>query len=130
MKLILALILTLSSIMTLAQQKTKVPSYFGFQFSPIFPTRFIGEPELILNTTVADSFDFSSTITQKIGYSFGGTVRAGLTKLISLETGINFVHRNFDIDMIVPDSNVVTIRSMLVQYDHGLSSSSSPTNPA
>jgi hypothetical protein len=82
-------------------KKEKFPSYFGLQVRPIFPTQFIGS-----STTELTKGEFSTTITQKMGYSFGGTIRAGLTKLISLETGINFTQRNFDISMAVTDSGV------------------------
>lgn len=86
---------------TTPPKKEKFPSYFGLQVRPILPTRFIGEPEKTLINK-----EFSTTITQKVGYSFGGTVRAGLTKLLAFESGINFTQRNFDISMSVADSNV------------------------
>lgn len=95
------------------KKKEKFPSYFGLQFRPVFPTKFIGTPI----TTISDQ-EFSTTITQKVGYSFGGTVRAGFTKLLALETGINFTQRNYDLDMSVADSNVYATNSMsFIQYD-------------
>lgn len=95
------------------QKREKFPSYFGLQVKPVFPTQFIGSP----TTTMTDG-EFSSTINQKIGYSFGGTVRAGFTKLLALETGINFTQRNFGIDMSIADSNVFATNSIsFVQYD-------------
>lgn len=117
MKLILVLLFSLIALLPMAQTKTKIPSYFGFRVSPVFPTKFIGEPLLtVLNTE--DNFDFSTTIMQKIGFSFGGTVRAGLTKLISLETGINYTQRNFDLEMSVPDSNLFAPSDLsFVTYD-------------
>lgn len=87
--------------------KTKVPSYFGLQVKPILPTRFIGNPVL-----EQEQEGFSTTFSQKVGYSFGGVVRVGLTKLLALETGINYVERNFNIDFAVPDSNVVGSNDM------------------
>ena len=94
-------------------KKEKFPSYFGLQVRPIFPTQFIGS-----STTTLTKDEFSSTITQKMGYSFGGTVRAGLTKLISLETGINFTQRNFDITMSVADSGVFATNNIsFISYD-------------
>jgi hypothetical protein len=90
-----------------------VPSYFGIQLKPIFPTRFIGEPTLSLNDK-----EFSTTITQKTGYSFGGTIRAGITPLISLETGINFNQRYFNIDMSIADSGVFAKNDLsFISYD-------------
>ncbi len=94
-------------------KKEKFPSYFGLQVRPIFPTQFIGS-----SITELTKGEFSSTITQKMGYSFGGTVRSGFTKLISLETGINFTQRNFDIAMSVVDSGVfATNHISFISYD-------------
>jgi hypothetical protein len=90
-----------------------VPSYFGIQIKPIFPTRFIGSPTLTLEKET-----FSTTITQKTGYSFGGTVRVGITNLIALETGINFNQRYFNIDMSVADSGVYAKNDLaFISYD-------------
>jgi hypothetical protein len=82
-------------------KKEKFPSYFGLQVRTLFPTNFIGTP---VNTFTNN--EFSTTISQKMGFSFGGTVRAGLTKLIAFESGINFTQRNFDLTMAIADSNV------------------------
>jgi hypothetical protein len=96
-----------------SKKREKFPSYFGIQVRPVFPTRFIGEPKTMLSQN-----EFSTTISQKMGYSFGGTVRAGLTKLLALETGINFTQRHFDITMSVADSNVFATNTMsFIQYD-------------
>jgi len=91
----------------------RFPNYFGFQVRTIFPTKFIGEKELtIFNES------FSTTITQKMGYSFGATVRAGLTDLIALETGINFTQRYFSLNMSHLDSNIVGQNQFgFIQYD-------------
>lgn len=94
-------------------KKEKFPSYFGFQFRPVFPTRFIGSPETVLTNK-----EYSTSISQKIGYSFGGTVRAGLTKLIAFETGISMTQRNFDISMSIPDSGIFETNDLsFIAYD-------------
>ncbi|MBL4862379.1 MAG: hypothetical protein JKY09_05110 [Crocinitomicaceae bacterium] len=94
-------------------KKEQFPSYFGLQVRPVFPTRFIGDPEL---TLVKDGFE--TTLVQKMGYSFGATVRVGLTKLIALETGINFTERNFNLSTAVPDSNSFANDQMtFIEYD-------------
>ncbi len=99
-------------------KKERVPSYFGLQVRPVFPTRFIGSPTLNLNTADSDPLYVTTTLRQKMGYSFGATVRAGLTKLIALETGINFTQRNFDIDMALPDSSIYGSNDLsFISYD-------------
>jgi hypothetical protein len=117
MNRLLLLVFLLSSIYSFSQKKSnkreRFPSYFGIQVRPVFPTRFIGEPVTTLN-----SQEFSTTITQKIGYSFGGTVRAGLTRLLAFETGINFTQRQFGISMSVADSNVSATNDLtFICYD-------------
>lgn len=93
--------------------KIAPPSYFGLQVRTIFPTQFIGTNTLELNKD-----GFQSTISQRIGYSFGGTVRVGLTELIALETGINFNQRYYDINYAVPDSGLVGSTELgFIEYD-------------
>lgn len=91
----------------------KFPSYFGIQVKTLFTSSFIANP----NTTL-EKDGLSATLHQNIGYSFGATVRAGLTEFISLETGINYTQRFFDIQGSLADSNVFITNQMgFVQYD-------------
>ena len=83
------------------EKKEKFPSYFGLQFKPLIAGDFLGSSKLALNNE-----QFFTTVSQKFGYSFGANVRIGLTKLISLETGINQVQRNYNTDFSIPDSNL------------------------
>lgn len=115
MKFVTCLLLIFVFSLGNAQERKdrRLPSYFGFQIKPIFPTQFIGESELTLQKD-----NFITTISQRPGYSFGATVRVGLTELLSLETGISFVRRNFHIDMAVPDSAVAASNSLeFINYD-------------
>lgn len=114
MKTGLYIFIVLLSFSSFAQEREdKLPTYFGIQVRPIFPTQFIGDP-----VTSASGDGFESTISQRLGYGFGGTVRASLTKLIALETGLNFTQRYFDLSVAVPDSNVFASQSMtFIEYD-------------
>ncbi len=94
-------------------KRERFPSYFGLQVRPVLPTRYIGEPNLSLTNE-----GFSTTISQRIGYSFGGTVRAGLTKLLAFESGINYTQRHYDITMAVADSGVTANNDLtIICYD-------------
>lgn len=119
MRIGLILLCVLLHVSAFAQERrVKVPSYFGLQVRPIFPTRFIGSPELKLQTDSDDPYVFTTTLRQRMGYSFGATVRAGITKLIAFETGINFNQRNFDVDMALPDSALYTKTDLsFINYD-------------
>ncbi len=105
------------SISAQIKHKKKLPTYFGIEFSPVFPTSFIGEKTLTLNQPTNDPFNLSTTITQKMGFSIGGTVRTSFTKFIAIETGINYTKRNFDISMSLPDSNISANTTLgFIQY--------------
>jgi hypothetical protein len=114
MKVGFYILFLLISFSSLAQEREdKLPTYFGIQVRPVFPTQFLGNP-----VTSVDGGGFETTLTQRMGYGFGGTVRASLTKLIALETGINFTQRYFNLDVAVPDSNVFASKSMtFIEYD-------------
>lgn len=62
----------------------------GFQFRPIIASEFLGAKE----ATATDQI-FTCTISPKMGYSFGMIIRRGITRAISIETGINYFKRNF-----------------------------------
>lgn len=109
--IIYGLLFSLTPVM--AQKKERVPSYFGFQVKPIFPGVFIGTTKYHHEVE-----GFITEMKQAVGYSFGGVIRVGLTKLISIETGLNLTQRNFDIDASVPDSNIyVGTRLSYLTYD-------------
>ena len=120
MKVILLLLITTISLTVTAQKKkrkNKFPTYFGIELSPVFPTAFIGEKTLTINQPTNDPFNISTTITQKMGFTFGGTVRASFTKFIALETGLNYTKRNFDLSMSLPDSSInATNELSFIQY--------------
>ncbi len=68
---------------------------FGIQFKPIIPLQFFdaGKQEQTLN-----GIEYINN--PKMGFAFGMVIRKGLTKSLSLETGINVLKRNFDLTII------------------------------
>ena len=63
---------------------------FGFQFKPIIPINLLNVDDLELKEDY-----FTSTISQNFGYNFGAVIRWGLTKNISLESGLSYIKRNY-----------------------------------
>ena len=104
-------------------KKERFPSYFGVQVRTLFPTQFIGQSELTLGKN-----GFSTTLQQSIGYSFGATVRAGLTKLLAFETGINYTQREFNVSMEVPDSNIYATNRLSFISSLGFALTFKPTD--
>lgn len=64
----------------------------GIQYKPIFPVGFLGSGKL------SDTFD-GVTVENglKSGYSAGLIIRKGLSDLIAIETGINYVRRKYEL---------------------------------
>lgn len=66
----------------------------GIEFRPIFPAAFLNTGDQAVRN---DSY--SINIAPKFGFSAGMTVRYGFHKRFALETGINFVQRNYDLNI-------------------------------
>ena len=66
--------------------------------------------------TNQNNVDF--TLNPKLGMNFGMVIRKGFTKSLSLETGINFLQRNYDLSVTDLDSNFTGGASFkLVNYE-------------
>lgn len=86
---------------------------FGIQLKPIIPIQFFdaGKQEKTVN-------NIEYVNNPKMGLSFGMVIRKGLTKSLSLETGINFLRRNYDLTINDPDSSFSGTSSFrLVNYE-------------
>lgn len=64
----------------------------GIQYKPIFPVNFLGSGKL---SDTYDGVTVENGLTS--GYSAGMIIRKGFSDLISLETGINYVRRNYSL---------------------------------
>lgn len=63
---------------------------FGIQFKPIVPFELLNTGKQQLSQENVDL-----TIDPRVGYALGMVIRAGLTKNLSFESGINYVIRNY-----------------------------------
>ena len=85
----------------------------GIQYKPIIPNWYIGTFEQDFNEGILES-----SIRQRFGHNFGMVIRQGLSRNISLETGIGFIQRNFGLNFAVPDSgHSETGRVGLIGYE-------------
>jgi len=89
-------ILLVSSLGAKAQERVTT---FGVQLKPIIPVQFFdaGKQEKSFQ-----GIDYTND--PKLGMSLGMVIRIGITKSISLETGINYVRRSYDLTIAEPDS--------------------------
>lgn len=100
------LLLSLFWLTTIAQDD-KFPQTItaGVEFRPIFPAAFLNTGKQQVQN---DSY--SITVSPKFGFSGGMIIRYGFHKRFALETGINFVQRNFDLNIqrdSIPPSGIV-----------------------
>jgi len=110
-------VLSLMVLFTNLVAAQKGVATFGLQYRPIIPNTMIGMYKQDFNQD-----QLTSSVTQKFGHSFGGVVRYGLTKNISMETGLNLTQRNFRLDFSVPDSSYSeTGKTGMVSYEIPLS---------
>ncbi|OFY88611.1 MAG: hypothetical protein A3K10_15515 [Bacteroidetes bacterium RIFCSPLOWO2_12_FULL_31_6] len=88
-------------------------STVGIQIKPIIPVQFFdaGKQEVNQNNI--------QYINQpKIGLSFGMVIRKGFTDALSLETGINFLKRNYDLTINDPENSFSETSSFrIVNYE-------------
>lgn len=85
------------SLQTFSQDRVTT---FGLQFKPILSSE-------IINTgpQFQQVGDIGFTIDPKGGYSFGMVIRKGFTKQLSLETGINYTKRNYNLTITEDSTN-------------------------
>lgn len=109
-KLILFSLLITSSLAILAQERVTT---FGVQFKPIITSELFntGKQEVKQSNVVFG-------VQPKTGYSFGMVIRKGMTKNLSLETGINYLNRKFEMSIDDQDSSFQETSSFsLVNYE-------------
>lgn len=97
------------------EKKERFPTYFGIIASPVIPNNFIGE----LHTEMSDqSGTMTADFRAKCGFTFGGTIRIGLTRNISLETGLAQVRRIYRAAVSLPDYSISVDKKLsFVNYD-------------
>jgi hypothetical protein len=66
---------------------------FGVQFKPIIPINYFGAGPQTEVDTIAEV-----TVSSKLGYNVGMIIRKDFSNLLSFETGISYIRRNYNID--------------------------------
>lgn len=89
MRSAIALILILFPFVSFSQKDVTT---FGLQIKPIIPSNYLNTGP---STESSNGVDF--TIDPQTGYSFGMLIRQGFTEQVSLEFGINYTKRNYEL---------------------------------
>ena len=107
------LVITLLILISFGLKAQEKVTTFGVQLKPIVPINFFGAGKL------EKSNNNIQYINQpKFGLSFGMVIRKGLTKSLSIETGLNFLKRNFDLTINDTDSSFSgTSNFSIVNYE-------------
>lgn len=113
MKKISFILLFFLTNLSLHAQREQFPTYFGIQVRPIIPSNYGGSKILEMSGA-----NYNFKLHQSLGYSFGGTIRKGITKLIAFESGLNFIQRNFSYEMSLTDTSILaTDKTSFINYE-------------
>jgi len=89
------------------------PTYFGIQLKPIFPFGLIEPTDYSLGKD-----GLETRISQKYAFAVGGMIRKQITSLFGIETGINYIQRQYNLGASIPDSSISIAGDMtFVQYE-------------
>lgn len=86
----------------------------GIQFQPIFPVAFLNTAD---QTVTNSQQTVSAIVSPTFSYSAGMVVRWGFHKRLSLETGLSYVQRNYDLTMAT-DTFTGKSDFSIVGYEH------------
>jgi len=79
----------------------------GLHVRPIIPSDLLRTASVEVSGTPGTANEYLQlTVNQRTGYSFGMIVRQNFTKRFAIESGINFVRRNFGIEVLDKDSGI------------------------
>lgn len=98
-KIIFLFIFFLLSGKTFGQNSSANEFRFGFQLRPIIPNAYLNTD---FETASLPNFTYSAK--SNVGISFGAIIRKPLGKFWNLETGLNFVKRNYTLGFDLNDS--------------------------
>ena len=84
---------------------------FGITVKPVFPSEYFRT-----GPKVSFDNDIQFTLTQNSGFSAGGTIRYGINKTLSIESGLSFVKRIYQLD-IADSSAVISTDFKVIGYE-------------
>ena len=93
------LILAFFFLVALSVKSQVTKSTFGVQYKPIIPAAFFNSSEIIKSS---GSYDFN--LNPKYSNSFGMVIRHKINATFSIESGLNYTERNFN--LVINNSNI------------------------
>lgn len=104
------LILVLLSCIGSAYAQERVTTV-GIVIRPVFPSKYFRTGPVVTNDN-----NVQFTLKQNSGFSAGGAIRYGISKTFSVESGISYVKRGYDLD-IVDSSAVFSSSHKVIGYE-------------
>ena len=95
------LIFTLFILLALSVKSQVTKTTFGVQYKPIIPAAYFNSTEIIKSS---GSYDFN--LSPKYSNSFGMVVRHKINTTFSIESGLNYTQRNFNLAVKNSDLNL------------------------
>lgn len=81
----------------------------GLQVRPIIPSNLLQTSTIELSGNPDEGNEYlRMVINQRMGYSFGMVVRKNFTQRFAMETGVNYVRRNYTVEATDRDSSITT----------------------
>ena len=93
------------------EEENQAKTLFGFQYSLVYPLN------IVQNNDILQQVDSTTLleINNKRSYMFGMEIRQYFTHIFSLQTGINFIRRNYD--NTVTNDSISTSRLQFIGYE-------------
>jgi hypothetical protein len=109
-RLILIILCAVLSVSAWAQQEDKYKFWTaGLHVRPLIPSNFLQTSTIEVRGNPDDGNEYMRmVIDQRMGFSFGMVVRKNFTQRFAMETGVNYVRRNYTVSATDLDSSITT----------------------
>ncbi|MGB0934128.1 MAG: hypothetical protein ACPGU5_07580, partial [Lishizhenia sp.] len=115
--LIIFLLVSFCSFSQKKRKNTATENYFGITYKPLIPFGLVGDKPVDIKVE-----SFTTNVRPTFGYTFGANIRAGITKLLAIETGLLYTRKNYYSEFNLADS------SLTAENDFGLINFDVPVN--
>jgi hypothetical protein len=95
MRILITVLFAIGCLSGLAQEGVLT---FGVQFRPLVPNRFVDFSDLVV-----EGEGMNGVWSPELSLNFGGVVRYGITRAISIESGINVIRRRYTVFAVADD---------------------------
>lgn len=111
--LILFLLVSFFSFSQKKKKNTSTENFFGLTYKPLIPFGLVGDKPVDIQIE-----SFTTNVKPTFGYTFGANIRAGITKLLAIETGILYTRKNYLTNFNLADSSLTAENNFgIINFD-------------